>query len=164
VQTIHVLSEARILIALCRVIAAFKGELPTDAHDGNGASVRAIPVSNAKSEKFSSLFAIDGSDSALIELRTSICRMVPRVWLVLYRAAVTSSWARVLSKKGTDQEGCLRHWAVVCLLAMLVPCSALAQAPGPGLSPGLRANVIAPTPPLGPSVDWNKVPSQNRVF
>ena len=79
VQTIHVLSEARILIALCRVVAAFKGELPTDAYDGNGASVRAIPMSNAESEGVSSLFAIDGSDSILIELRASICRMVPRV-------------------------------------------------------------------------------------
>lgn len=78
---------------------------------------------------------------------------------------------------------------MVYLLAMLLPCSALAQVPGsrslrgtvfapapdqaaPCGSPGhaaepaalLQVNFIAPTPLLASDVDWNKVPSQNQVL
>jgi iron complex outermembrane recepter protein len=83
----------------------------------------------------------------------------------------------------------LRHWVTAGLLGMLLPCCALAQAPGAGSPPGTvseqgsdqatpsgssgqaaeptllpQVNVIAPTPLLGSGVDRNKVPSQSQVF
>ncbi len=83
----------------------------------------------------------------------------------------------------------MRHWAIVCLLAMLLPWSALAQAPSsgspqgtvsapapdqaaPSASPGPAAeptvlpqvNVIGATPLLGSGVDRNKVPSASQVL
>ena len=79
----------------------------------------------------------------------------------------------------------MKPWATACLLAMLLPWPALAQAPGTAAPQGNAAaptsdqaapdqaaapialpqvNVIGATPLLGSGVDRTKVPSQNQVF
>jgi hypothetical protein len=78
----------------------------------------------------------------------------------------------------------LRHWAAVCLLGILLPGSALAQAAGSGTvalgsdqaalggSPAQgtettvlpQVTVITPTPPLSSGADRSKLPAQNQVL